>query len=69
MAKRTIKAPIIMRLKSNERKELKKLVTKGSAKAREIRRANILLMSDKKKTPKEILLMRRLSLRLCVIMC
>ena len=48
MAKRTIKAPIIMRLKPNERKELKKLVTKGSAKAREIRRANILLMSDKK---------------------
>ena len=54
MAKRTIKAPITMKLKPNERKKLKELVTKGSAKAREIRRANVLLMSNKKKTPKEI---------------
>ena len=33
---------------------LKKFVNKGSAKAREIKRANILLLSDKKRTPKEI---------------
>ena len=54
MTKKTIKKPVRIRLKSNERKQLKKLVTKGSAKAREIRRANILLMSDRGKTSKEI---------------
>ena len=53
MAKRTIKAPITMKLKPNERKKLKELVTKGSAKAREIRRANVLLMSNKKRLPKK----------------
>ena len=52
--KRTIKKPVFISLKSDERKKLKKLVTKGSAKAREIRRGNVLLMSDSGKAPKEI---------------
>ena len=45
---------VTIKLKSKERGLLKKLVNKGSAKAREIKRANILLLSDKKKAPKEI---------------
>ena len=54
MTKRNIKKPVTIKLKSNEKKRLKKLLNKGSAKAREIRRANILLMSNKGRTPKEI---------------
>ena len=54
MKKRNIKKPVTIKLKSNEKKRLKKLLNKGSAKAREIRRANILLMSNKGRTPKEI---------------
>ena len=54
MSKRTKKKPVTISLKPSERAALKKLVTKGSAKAREIRRANILLMSDRGNSPKEI---------------
>ena len=54
MLKRAIKKPITIRLKSQERRDLKKLVTQGTAKARKIRRANILLMSDAKKAPKDV---------------
>ena len=52
--KRPIKPQVTVKLKSNDRKKLKQLVTKGTGKAREIKRANILLMSDKQMTPKEI---------------
>ena len=51
---RSKKEPVTIRLKSKERGMLKKFVNKGSAKAREIKRANILLLSDKKRAPKEI---------------
>ena len=51
---RSKKELVSIRLKSKERMMLKKFVNKGSAKAREIKRANILLLSDKKRAPKEI---------------
>ena len=51
---RSKKEPVTIRLKSKERGMLKRFVNKGSAKAREIKRANILLLSDKKKAPKEM---------------
>ena len=44
---RSKKKLVTIRLKSKERVMLKKFVNKGSAKAREIKRANILLLSDK----------------------
>ena len=49
---RSKKKPVTVKLKSRERKLLKKFVNKGSAKAREIKRANILLLSDRKKNTK-----------------
>lgn len=51
---RSKKKPVTIRLKPKERSLLKRFVSKGSAKAREIKRANILLLSDKKRVPKEI---------------
>ena len=51
---RSKKKSVAIKLKSKERDLLKKLVNKGSAKAREIKRANILLLSDKKKPPREV---------------
>ena len=51
---RSKKKLVTIKLKSKERVMLRKCVNKGSAKAREIKRANILLLSDKKKAPKEI---------------
>ena len=52
--KRPIKPAVTVSLKVSDRKKLKSIVNKGTAKARQIKRAHILLMSDKKKTPKEV---------------
>ena len=54
ITKRPIKPAVTIRLKANDRKKLKEIVNKGTAKARQIKRAHLLLMSDKQKPPKEV---------------
>ncbi len=54
MNKRGRRSLVTIRLKFSDRKVLKALISKGSAKAREINRAHILLMSDAGKSPKDI---------------
>ena len=48
---RTRKAEVTIKLTGKEKKELKAFVKKGSAKAREITRARVLLLSDSGSSP------------------